>query len=128
MKKTLLENIDVTIELEDGIVVAKWKSTFVDLNVAKQAVKWRLECTNFTSYPLLSNIKLVKSSTKEARDFLATEKGCEGIIAAAVLIDSPISSMIGNFFIRVSKPLRPTKIFTDELEAKKWLTKFVKND
>lgn len=128
MKKTLLENIDVTIELEDGIVVAKWKNSFVDLNVAKQAVKWRLECTNFTSYPLLSNIKLVKSSTKEARDFLATEKGCEGIIAAAVLIDSPISSMIGNFFIRVSKPLRPTKIFTNEGEAKKWLTKFVKKD
>ncbi len=39
---------------------------------------------------------------------------------------SPISSMIGNFFIRISKPLVPTKIFTDEAKAKEWLKQFVK--
>jgi len=125
MKKLLLENNGVTIELESGIVLAKWKSSFVDISIAQQAVLWRLESTNYTSYPILSNIKLVKNSTKEARDFLASEKGCEGIIAAAILIDSPIGNMIGNFFIFISKPLRPTKIFTKEAEAKKWLAQYV---
>lgn len=128
MKKLLLENNEVTIELEEGIVVAKWKNTFVDLTVAQRAVKYRLECTDYTSFPLLSNIKLVKNSTKEARDFLASEIGCEGIIAAAVLIGSPIGSMIGNFFIRISKPLRPTKMFSNEEEAKKWLAQYVIKD
>lgn len=128
MKKVLLENNVVRIELVDGIILANWKHSFVDLPLAQEAVKCRLDCTYNISYPLLSNITSVKSSTKEARDFLASEKGCEGIIAAAILIGSPIGSMIGNFFMRVSKPLRPTKIFTDEAEAKKWLAQFVKKD
>lgn len=127
MKKILLENPEVTIELENGIVHAKWKSPIVDLDIAKQAVKYRLEATDYIAYPLLSNIKAVKSSTKPARDFLASPEGCEGIVACAVLIDSPLGSMLGNFFLSISKPTSPTKIFTDESEAKKWLANFVKN-
>ncbi|MES2590779.1 MAG: hypothetical protein V4608_02755 [Bacteroidota bacterium] len=128
MKNILLENEEVTIELENGIVIAKWKSTSVDLDIAQQAVKYRLEATNYKSYPILSNIRAIKNISKPARDFLATEKGCEGITAAAVLIDSPLGSMIGNFFISISRPLRPTKIFTDEADAKKWLTQYVEKN
>ena len=128
MKKVLLENIEVMIELEDGIVIANWKSTYIDLNVAQRAVKYRLECTNNVSYPLLSNIRSIKNGTKAARDFLSSKESCEGITAAAVLIDSPIGSMIGNFFIKINKPFVETKIFTDEQEAKKWLSQFVKKD
>lgn len=127
MRKILLENEDVTIELENGIVNAKWKSPIVDLEVAKQAVKYRLEATNYISYPLLSNIKSVRNSTKPARDYLASVEGCRGILALAVLIDSPLGSMLGNFFLSISKPIAPTKIFTDEAEAKKWLSDYVKD-
>ena len=126
MRKLLLKNDEVTIVLEDGIVTATWESNSVDLEAAQRAVKYRLECTGYQSYPLLSNIKPIKTISKPARDFLASEKGCEGIIAAAILIDSPLGSMIGNFWISINKPLRPTKIFTDEDEAKKWLVKFSK--
>jgi len=126
MKETLLNNDCLKIELEDFILIGTFKSEFVDLNIAHEATNYRLEIQKDKAYPLLSNIKAVKNSSKSARDFLASEEGCKGVIAAAVLIDSPISSMIGNFFIRVSKPLRPTKIFTDEAEAKKWLAQFVK--
>lgn len=50
MKKLLLENDEVRIELEDGIIFAKWKSSFADLNAAQLAVKHRLESTNFDSF------------------------------------------------------------------------------
>lgn len=126
MIKILLENNQVTIELENGIVIATWKSAFVDLNIAQQAVEYRIDSTNHITYPVLANITPVKNSTKEARDFLASEKGCEGIKILAILVNSPITSMIGNFFFRISKPLVPTKIFTDEIEAKKWLKQYIK--
>lgn len=126
MKKILLENKEVTIELEDGIVIAKWKSNLVDLNIAHQAVKYRLEATNKISSPLITDIKLIKKITKEARDFLASKEGCEGISVLAILIDSPVGSMIGNFWFSINKPLVQTKIFTDKEKAKKWLTQFVK--
>lgn len=55
---------------------------------------------------------------------MASEAGCEGVIVAALIIDSPIGRVLGNFFISISRPLRPTKIFTDEIKAIKWLKKF----
>ncbi|MES2396738.1 MAG: hypothetical protein V4549_12075 [Bacteroidota bacterium] len=128
MKKFLLENDEVRIELEDGILLAKWKSSFADLNAAQLAVKHRLECTNFIPYPMLLNIKPLKKITKPARDFLASEKGCEGIIAGAFLINSNFGKVIGNFFIQINRPLRPSKLFTDEIKAKKWLIKYVNNE
>lgn len=125
MRKALIDNITVTIHLNDGIVIAIWKNTSIDLNIAKQAVQERVACTNNKPYPVISNIKAIKNISKEARDFLATEAGCEGIIAAAILIDSDLGSMIGNFWIKINKPLRPTKLFTDEESAKKWLAQYV---
>jgi hypothetical protein len=126
MKETLLDNDCLKIELENFILIGTFKSEFVDINIAHEITNYRLEIQKQKSYLLLSNIKAVKSSTKSARDFMASEEGCNGVIAAAVLINSPISNIIGNFFIRVSKPLRPTKLFTNEEDAKKWLSQFVK--
>ncbi|MDP1744379.1 MAG: hypothetical protein Q8L90_02310 [Bacteroidota bacterium] len=128
MKKLLLENDEVRIELELGILIAKWKNSFVDLNIAQQAVVNRLEATDFIPYPMVIDIKSIKSITKPSRDFLASEKGCQGIIAAAFLIDSSLGRILGNFFIQINKPLRPTKIFTNEIKAKKWLSKYIKKD
>ncbi|MES2140928.1 MAG: hypothetical protein V4511_14570 [Bacteroidota bacterium] len=128
MKKTLLENSEITLELEEGIVNAKFKVEHFDLLTVQKLVEERKEAFNGTLYPVIANVISVKSSTKAARDFFASEKGCEGIIAAAVIINSPVGSMIGNFYLRLSRPLRPSKLFTDESEAKKWLAQFVKKD
>lgn len=125
MKRKDFENEHAKFVIEEGILIGSFKCKLVDLDLAEKITADRVELQNGISYPILSNIKFVKNSTKEARDFLASEKGCEGVIAAAILIDSPIGNMIGNFFIFISKPLRPTKIFTKEAEAKKWLTQYV---
>lgn len=59
---------------------------------------------------------------------MASEEGCKGVIAAAVLIDAPVGRVIINFFISVSRPLRHTKIFTNEEDAKKLRSQFVKKN
>ncbi|MDO9184639.1 MAG: hypothetical protein Q7W13_01410 [Bacteroidia bacterium] len=128
MKNLLLENDEVRIESEDGILFAIWKSSFIDLNIAQQAIVYRLEATRYIPYPTIINIRSVKSINKPARDFLASEKGSEGIIAAAMLIDSSLGRILGNFFIQINKPLKPTKIFTNEIKAKKWLAKYVNKE
>lgn len=43
------------------------------------------------------------------------------VAAAAILIDSKISSYFANIFLKFSKPKFPTKLFTSEEEALKWL-------
>jgi hypothetical protein len=128
MKKILLDNNEITLELEDGIVNAIFKVEHFDLQLVQQLVEDRKKAFDGLLYPVIANVISVKSSTKAARDFFASEKGCEGIIAAAVIINSPVGSMKGNFYLRISRPLRPSKLFTDETEAKKWLAQFVKKD
>lgn len=127
MKRLLFESNELKFELEDGIIMGTFKLESVDLEIAKKVTNHRLEIQKGKSYPLLSNIKTIKSSTKQARDFMASKEGCDGVIVAAVLIDSPLSRIIGNFFINISKPYVTTKIFTDEIDAKKWLAQFVNN-
>ena len=126
MKKTIFENNKIIFELEDGILLGNWKCDIIDLDVAKEVVKHRVEATEGKKYPLLVDIKNVKTSTKEARDFLASEKGCEGLVASGILIGSSIGSMIGNFFINISRPYIPTQLFSDEAKAKKWLKSQIK--
>lgn len=122
--KTLLDNDLVKIALEKEILIAKWKCNLIDLATAKQGIKYRLECTNYTDYPVLIDIRAVNTITKDARVFLGTEEAAEGIIAGALQIDSPIGKVLGNFFLSINKPLRPTKLFTDAVKAKDWLAKF----
>lgn len=126
MKEILFDNNAIKFERESGIMIGTFKLESVDLELAQKVTNHRLSIQQGKSYPLLSNIKSIKNSTKPARDFMASKEGCEGVVAAAVLIDSPLGSMIGNFFISISRPFVTTKIFTDEGEAKKWLIQFVK--
>ena len=128
MERIDFENEYVKFVIEEGILTGSFKCELVDLNLAEKITGYRAELQYGISYPILSDITLVKNSTKGARDYLASELGCEGVIAAAILSDSPIGNMIANFFINVSKPLRPTKIFTKEADAKKWLAQYVKKD
>ncbi len=115
----------IHIELENGIVVLSWKVTFADIGIVKKMVDTRLSLSKGTSSPMLVNLASLKTITKGARDFLASEKGCEDVTAAAILTESAVTRIIANFFIKINKPLVPTKLFTDQEEAKKWLAKYI---
>lgn len=126
--KTLLDNEYFSIELENGIIISTWKSTLVDLTIAKKMLVSRLEILKGQQYPFLIKINSLKDLTKEARDFFASEQGCEGVIAGAIYVNSVLENYIAAFFIMVNRPMRPTKIFNDEIKAKKWLAQYVTKD
>jgi hypothetical protein len=47
------------------------------------------------------------------------------VSAVAVLVATPLSRMMGNFFLAVSKPMAPTRLFDDESTAVAWLREFI---
>lgn len=59
--------------------------------------------------------------TKEARDFAAGAAMGTYISAFAILASDLPMRLVGNFFIHFHKPEQPTRVFTDENEARKWL-------
>lgn len=124
MEKQIYEDDLSKFIIDDGILYGKFKIEFLDLETSKKITNSRVQLQKGKEYPIISDIRDLKKVAKPARDFMASEEGCQGVKAAAVLINSPLGSMIGNFFIFISRPLRPTKIFADELEAKAWLSNF----
>ena len=45
--------------------------------------------------------------------------------AVALLIGSPMSRVIGNFYLGFNRPQTPTRLFTDTDEAEAWLRTFL---
>lgn len=110
--------------IRDGIFYMRYKPIkLLSIEIAKPLVVERLKFKKGVSYPSLFDITQVKSSTKEARDFLARE-GNKLVTASAILTKSPMLRMMANFFIKVNKPLNPTQMFTDEEAAIQWLQQF----
>jgi hypothetical protein len=75
--------------------------------------------------PLLVDSRNIKSMEREARVYYAGEEGRKSVSACALLIGSPVSRVIGNFFMGLNKPLVPTRLFTSETEAIEWLRRFI---
>jgi hypothetical protein len=107
---------------EDGIARTKVKPFS---NISIKEAKENSEAVNSLSagndYPLLIDARNIKSMTKEARDFFSMNNRSSYVIAFAIIIDSPLSKIIGNFFMGLNKPRVPTKLFTDEKDALLWL-------
>ena len=70
---------------------------------------------------ILVDLRNIKSANYEGRQYFASEAASKITKASAVIVSSPVSKMIGNFFIGLNKPPFPTKIFTSELKAMRWL-------
>lgn len=125
MNKRVLDNEHIHIEYIDGIMIGYFKEGLnITLNVAKEIVKVRTEFFENKYYPMLIEDKGVVSMTKEARDFFSTKEGANCVTAGALLLKSVFSTYLGNFFLKVAKPITPAKIFTDKNKAIEWLQKF----
>ncbi len=62
---------------------------------------------------------------EDARKYAAGEENNIYTIADAFVTDSFALKIVGNFYIRYDKPLRPTRLFTNEEEALTWLRTFL---
>ena len=69
----------------------------------------------------LIHSKVQWSIDKKAKDFLNRKEVADQTIARAILKGSAFSKMLETFFVSVSKPSIPVKVFTDEEEAREWL-------
>ena len=74
-------------------------------------------------FPLLVDANNVKSMSREARKYHSVRGRSTNITAFAVIVKSPISKVIGNFFFQFQKTGVPAKLFSDEESALKWLEK-----
>lgn len=109
----------------DGILHVKTEEARdVDLGVAMALVGELVTMAGSVKRALFCDLRRVKSMDRDARNYFAGPATASWQVASALLVDSPLTRAIGNFFMGLNKPLVPTRLFTNEQEAKSWLKTF----
>jgi len=121
-----IENDFAKFWIENNILYFVYKQgTKMNLEAAKRVVADRLKVQKGVSYPVYCDMKGVKDSDKPARDYLAKE-GSELVTAVAVVIDSPVTRIMLNFYLNINGPITPTRMFTEKDKALEYLATFKK--
>lgn len=129
MKSKVIETQTAKIILsEDGFIRYNvLPGAEVTIEDVKAYVRIPVELIKEEKLLNLTDMREVKSITREARDYLVGEEATKITKACALLVNSPLSKIIGNIFLGLNKPVYPAKIFTSEEKALEWLRGFVNN-
>jgi hypothetical protein len=75
--------------------------------------------------PMLIDMRALKAQSREVRAYYTGPETRKFLCAVAVLVDSPMSRVMGNFFLGFNKMDLPTKLFKSADEANAWLGGFL---
>ena len=73
---------------------------------------------------VLIDMRQTTRINREARRYYANERTASIQRAAALLVSSPLSTTVANFFMGLNKPLTPTRMFSNPDEAIAWLRSY----
>jgi hypothetical protein len=111
---------------EDGIVRAIVPRGAEDtLEKAKASLKEIKKTCMGIKRPILVDMRYLKSASYEARCFWAGKETAETVSAVALWVDSPVSKVLGNFYLGLNRSLAPTRLFNDENQALQWLKEHI---
>ena len=109
-------------EMDDILFFKYAPKLEMDIEIAKEIVKNRLEYTNNQPMYTVIDGSNLKSTTKEARDYMTSPNGgLKGILAGAFLANSVVTTVIINLYLTINKPPTPAKFFSNKQDALKWI-------
>jgi len=75
--------------------------------------------------PVLTIFKPGNTADKGARDCTASAAGSQFTLADGFVIHNLPQKIIANFYLKINKPLKPTRFFSNENDALVWLKTFL---
>lgn len=109
----------------DGIVHARFRERAeVTLDDARENLAVTAELTRGHRVPVLVDLRPIRSQTAEARAYFAGPAATAVTRAVALVVASPVSRVLGNFFLGFNRPATPARLFTSVDEALAWLRTF----
>lgn len=104
---------------EREVIRFVWASDLVcDVRAAQDATA-ALRAAFEHPLPLLVDMRTMAKLERGAREHFKRDKG--GVAAMALLVDSPVTRMMANFFMHTDVDVTPTRMFSDEGAAMVWL-------
>jgi hypothetical protein len=109
---------------EDGYILTRVKpGSEIQLQDAKDNTAAVIKLSSGIIYPILVDLREIKSISKEARNHFSMRGRKPNVSAVAMLVKSPVSRIIGNFFIGFNRPVIPIRLFSAEKSAITWVKK-----
>lgn len=116
------ELVDVYVE-PSGFVVFRYRDGASVSGPAALSLLTSLAHLVRDPRPTLADIRNVRKIDTEARHaFSSGEINRSMVSRIALLTGSPMTRMIGNFFLGMNRPSFPTRLFSDEAAARQWLS------
>lgn len=110
---------DVTVE-PDGLVVVRVN----DIDMGADEMRAILEARFSFGYrlaPVLVDARRVRSMSREAQEISAAPAVQPYTNCIGIIVQSPVSVILANFFMVFVKPVFPTRMFRSEEAARAWL-------
>lgn len=109
---------------EDGILYSVSKKVPRTVEVMQDYIVFVKKMLNNQKACILSDISNANPMDKQTRDYIELE--LKNVYKAmAIIAYSPLGRMIGNIFFKLNSPSFPTKMFSNEKEAKEWLKQYL---
>jgi hypothetical protein len=106
----------------DGTVVLRFRpGSLVTVETVPEVIRAHVAVARGAKQRTLADVSGLKFADLESRQMAAGPEVAAVTSRMALLVGDPVSRILGNFFLRVSRPLYPTRIFTDEASARRWL-------
>lgn len=107
---------------DDGIVrIIHVPGADVSLEDAQETMAAYLKIAGGKKRPLFIDTKTMNSISRGARKFYAGDYAATVASAVALIVLTPVSRVLGNFYLGLSHPVIPSRLFDGEDEALDWL-------
>mgnify|MGYP002336191693 CR=1 FL=1 len=113
--------IKFKLESEGIMYIECLPGTTLTLEDARESTRIGGELTENIPRPLLCDLTNVVKMSQECRQHFAGAEHAKVFTKCVLIITSPMSRIIGNFFLGANRPLRPTRLFTSREEGLDWL-------
>jgi hypothetical protein len=111
---------------EDGIFrVRIAPDSHMAIEDAQEIIAYMAATYGAVGRPSLVDISRMRSITRQARAYFSGPETARIETAVALIVKSPVSRAIGNFFLGINKTAMPSKLFSTEDPAIAWLKGFI---
>ena len=127
MERNTIETSVATIsKVEPGIARIIYKADArVTIAEARENVEAVAKVGDGVPSPVFIDVRPLSTIDRDSRQYFVGDEAGEVTSATALLVDSPMSRVIGNFFIGVNRSEWPVRMFSGESEAMVWLEGFL---
>jgi hypothetical protein len=94
---------------------------YMQLEDAREALEMTWKVAGERRRPVLVDMTHLRGESRAARQYFVSEEAVEKYSAVAIVVGSPVSRVIGSFFLRLGDHKAPTKLFGDEQTAVRWV-------